>query len=247
VKNLIVENHYKMINKSLELPSLYLMPESKKSLGQSPKVSKACEKCLKHSCVCGEMHRSPKLKLRSRLSPNNFKRHLPDIEKYRNPGMGCVITPSISSTSKSYVSYSKKKILHDSSQVSLTSSSFSLARLKQQSPKVLFNSTLIKKFQKEGMMKEKIVRIGIRYLSDPETRYQRKKLIELLYNLIQKGEKGDYACSVKRKIEEIAGFLVKHNNDLDFENFLIRDCEKEEKFEKRFDEFLKAFSSGIIR
>ena len=105
----------------------------------------------------------------------------------------------------------------------------------------------MKKFQQDAIMREKIVRIGARYLSDPETRYQRKKLIELLYNLIQKGEKKDYACSVKRKIEDIAEFLVRHNNDLDFENFLMRDCEKDDKFEKRFDEFLKAFSSGIIR
>ena len=96
-------------------------------------------------------------------------------------------------------------------------------------------------------MKEKIIAIGVKYLMDPETRYARKKLIELLYNLIQKGERGDYACSVKRKVEEIAAFLVKHNADLNFESFLMQDLTDEAKYIERFDEFLKAFSSGIIR
>lgn len=237
-----------MLNSSLELPGLTVYPESQKSIGITPKHFKRCEKCSKLSCICREYRISPKVKLRSRLSPNNFRRYLPDIEKSKNPaGLGCVITPSISNKIYMPYIYSKKKLIHDTNHSQLNISSSSLGRFKSQADSLLFNSSFKKKFDRDKFMKEKIMRIGNRYLNESEFRYHRKKSVELLYNLIHKGERKDYACSVKKKIEEIADFLVKHNSDLNFESFLLNENEKGEKVVARFDEFLKVFSNSIIR
>lgn len=239
---------YNMLNSSLELQNSRVFPEVQNSIGVSPKSFKRCEGCLKLSCVCRELRISPKLKLRSRLSPNNFKRYVPDVEKFKNPvGLGCVIMPSISN--KIYMPYihSKKKLVADQSHNHLDISSFSTGKLKSQAPNIIFNSSYKKKFEKEKYMRDKIIRIGYQYLNEPEYRYQRRKLIELLYNLIQRGERGEYACSAKKKVEEIADFLVKHNNDLNFESFLLSKNENNSKVIARFDEFLKVFSTSIIK
>lgn len=237
-----------MLNSSLELQNSRVFPEVHNSIGNTPKNFRRCEKCLKLSCVCRELRISPKVKLRSRLSPNNFKRHVPEVDKFRNPaGLGCVIMPSISN--KIYMPYihSKKKLAVDQSHNQLDISSYSTGKLKSQATNILFSSSYKKKFEKEKYMRDKIIRIGYQYLNEPDCRYQRRKLIELLYNLIQRGERGEYACSAKKKVEEIADFLVKHNNDLNFESFLLDKNENGGKVIAKFDEFLKVFSSSIIK
>ena len=72
-----------------------------------------CEGCLKHSCVCGEISRTPKFLLRSRLTPNNFKRTLLSSQKSNIASAAVsVVTPNFVRNQGLYIPYihSKKNI-----------------------------------------------------------------------------------------------------------------------------------------
>ena len=219
-----------------------------KSPGSSFKSYKKCLGCQKFSCVCGEIIRSPSFKLRSILSPNNFKRHLIDKSSIKKKiSIGYVVKPNYSEANGIYMphTFSKKNVQLKSLNFPVFNKKYSVSESKSING-VVFKSELKKSFDQVHFLREKIVNIGIKYLKDPDSRYQRKKLIELLYNLIRKGDKIDYACSPKKKLDEIADYIVKHNQELNFEKYLLLDSDKEAVLMARFDEFLKTFSNNIL-
>lgn len=238
------------MNSSLEISNVCLSTDQGKGSVWGFRHWKKCEGCQKVSCVCGELTRSPTFKIRTRASPNNFKRRMKTEKNRVGGGLGSVITPSHAGACGVYIPYlySKKRLSFENAQSQsniFKSKSVEALRTKIKS-RLSIGSFFKVNFEKDAQLKEKIISIGLKYVGDPDCRYQRKRLLELLYNLIRKGEKADYACSTKGKLEEIAIFLIKHNSELNFEKFLFRDKDNEHLLIQRFDEFLKTFSSSIL-
>lgn len=237
------------MNSSLEISVICKSLDGVRSMNDIRNWKK-CEGCHKISCVCGELTKSPTFKLRSRISPNNFKHHVSTIEKAKsNPGLGCIVSPNFSGSSSFYIPYfhSKKKINFESTyqQGNIFKSSSTQMLCPNLKSRLSISSLAKLNFEKDSQLKEKIINLGLKYVADPETRYQRKRLLELLYNLIRKGEKVDYACTTKGKLDEISSFLIKHNNELNFEKFLFKGNDNDHALIQRFDEFLKTFSTSI--
>ena len=114
-------NNYSSYFKKRTLKINQEMIEMSKSLETSSKYSinisstVKCSTCKKESCICKELIEHPKIRIKSRLSPNNFKRHIIDLEKSKNWTKINLLTPSFSSSNGAYVPYthSKKKIFRD--------------------------------------------------------------------------------------------------------------------------------------
>ena len=70
-------------------------------------------------------------------------------------------------------------------------------------------------------VKEKVLKVGIKYLNANMNNYKATHLINFLYDLIlQKKSRNDRA-SLKRKLEEIASFMALHNEELKLEQSLL--------------------------
>lgn len=204
--------------------------------------SETCKGCRKFSCVCGEKIRPSKFVLRSQLSPNNFRRDFFDHGQQKRFFFPGISTPELVK-SRIYTPYmnSKKAIRIQKMELGSNASSTEI-----KSKKIGVNPRFRLNFENEQKLREKIVNVGVKYLQDPDARYKKKKLIELMYNLIRKGDRGDYACSNRKKLEEIAEFIIRHNSELAFEKFIFHDGEAEKVLVSRFHAFLKAFSTSII-
>lgn len=210
---------------------------------------KKCDGCKKLSCVCQELTRSTTFNLRSRPTPNNFKRDLISKDSTKKHlERGYLITPNYSVSNLVYVPYLnfKDKIKSNQHKKIKRNESIPLLKCKLKKNMLKIKSDMQISFENNNLLREKIVSIGIKYLEDHEYRYQRKKMLEILYNLIRRGEKQEYACSIRKKLEEIANFIIRHNKEINFKNFFLKNDEKDNILILRFDNFLKSFSKNNI-
>jgi hypothetical protein len=229
----------------LEIVNTLTLPETiSKTKGHSQKSFKTCPGCHKFSCICGELTVSPCFRLRKRITPNNLRREITISEKRKQiPGLGYVVTPAHQHTNSFYCAYtSSKKRLSEvqPSQANIFKNNSSvLLKNKFSNKDFSFSPNIRRKFENDNKLFEKIVNIGKRYIKDDVCRYQRKRLIELFYNILRKGKKGDYACSTLKKIEEIAGFLVRHSKELGTDHFFSAEVSDDNQSALRFEDLIK--------
>ncbi|CAG9315526.1 unnamed protein product [Blepharisma stoltei] len=234
----------------------------------TPIIPIKCQDCMKASCICGEYRFHRTIKSSSGLTANHFKLELMQSEKsFKCKAPESIMKPALQKTLL-YTSYNTmkktpKNVLYDlriPNKISIEDA------FKDTKPLTMPWKPFLKKSlglmvnekskKNSPSLKEKIVNLGMKYLSSKKYASESTKMVNILYSLIRTGDRyKDISKNRKfaEKINDIAEFLVKHEKALNIERNLFGVSGKdidEQKMNKllvfRFHRFALSLSQELI-